>query len=164
MTQSSDDSIRLVRTVPLPAPQAFALFAERFGSWYPSVYSWSGDLLEYIGMEAEEGGRCYEVGPHGFSCDWGRVLEWQPPRLLRLTWQISFTRAPVPDPAACSEIEVAWEPREERSSQMVFQHRHFARHGEGWREYLAAMASEGGWPFILDRYLEAAANPGLQPS
>ncbi|HEX7005026.1 MAG TPA: SRPBCC family protein [Trueperaceae bacterium] len=163
MGDSSDDNLCIARVVPLPRPEAFALFTDGFGSWYPSIYTWSGDGLRFIGMEGRVGGHCFEVGPHDFRCDWGRVILWEPPERIGFTWQISYSRAPVPDPVGCSEIEVVWSPRDDGSTDLEFCHRHFARHGEEWAAYREAMASEGGWPYILGQYLTKAAG-GVQPS
>jgi Domain of unknown function (DUF4394) len=60
-------------TVNLAPEQAFDLFARRLGAWWPPEYSWSQDVLDEIGIEPHEGGMCFERGPHGFRCDWGRV-------------------------------------------------------------------------------------------
>ena len=156
MSEEQNDTISLSRTVRLGPQEAFDVFTTGFGAWYPSAYTWSGELLEYIGIEAGEGGHCSELGPHGFRCDWGRVLVWEPPRRLVLSWQISFARLPVPDPSRASEVEVRWQAVPDGGTRVDFTHRGFSRHGEEWREYLAAMSSEGGWPYILDLYVVRA--------
>ena len=158
MPEGSNDSICISKAVTLPAEEAFELFTAGLSSWYPRIYTWSGDGLESIAIEPGAGGHCFEIGPHGFRCDWGRVLVWEPPRKLVFSWQISFSRAPVPDPRAASEIEVLWTPRSDGGTDMDFCHRHFSRHGDEGHSYREAMASEGGWPFILDRYLAKAAS------
>lgn len=87
--QATDDAIRLALTVPASAERAYAVFAEEFASWYPGEYTWSQDVLDTIGIEGREGGRCFERGPEGFWIDWGRVLAWEPPHRLVFSWQIS---------------------------------------------------------------------------
>jgi hypothetical protein len=74
-------------TVPCAAAEAFAMFTLRVGSWWPREFTSSQDSLALFGLEPREGGACFEVGPYGFRCDWGRVLTWQPPRELKLKWQ-----------------------------------------------------------------------------
>ncbi len=54
-------------------------------------------------------GHCSERGPHGFRCDWGRVVTCEPPGKIAFTWQISPQRVPQPDPAQASLVEVRFD-------------------------------------------------------
>lgn len=132
--------------VPVPPDRAFAAFAD-LGAWWPPEYTWSRDVLQEIAIEPREGGHCYEVGPYGFRCDFGRVLAWEPGRRIAFTWQISPRREPEPDPARASEVEVRF-----GDGRVELEHRGFERHGPGADEYAAAMGGEHGWPLILARY------------
>jgi len=128
--------------------RAFEAFTGELMNWWPADYTWSGSLaLVDIGMEPGAGGLCFEIGPHGFHCDWGRVLTWDPPRRLVFTWQIGPNREPVPDPARASEVEVRF-----RDGKVEFEHRGFERYGPPGDDYRKALASPEGWPFILDRF------------
>ena len=80
--QATGAAIHLTLPVPASAERAYAVFGEEFASWYPKEYTWSQDVLDTIGMEGREGGRCFECGPEGFWIDWGRVLVWNPPNRL----------------------------------------------------------------------------------
>lgn len=113
-------------------------------------------MLEWIGIEPRPDGRCFERGPHGFQCDWGRVVAWEPGRRVVFTWQIGFGRDPVPDPARASEIEVRFESAGEATSRLLFEHRALERHGANAEDYRAALDSDEGWSYILGRYLLAA--------
>ena len=133
------------------------MFTLRVGSWWPREFTWSQDRLELFGFEPREGGACFEVGPYGFRCDWGRVLTWRPPHELRLSWQIAPDRVPQPDPAKASEVRVRIEPDEPdepHGSRVFVEHAEFERHGPGADEYRAGM--ERGWAYLLDRYAAAA--------
>jgi uncharacterized protein YndB with AHSA1/START domain len=132
--------------------EAFARFVDHLGDWWPSEYTWSEAALEGIGIEPREGGMCFEHGPHGFRCDWGRVLTVDRPRSVVLTWQIGPNREPVPDPSKASEVEVRFEPEDETTTRVELEHRGFDRHGAAAENYRAALASEQGWPYILSRY------------
>ena len=153
--QSTNNAVRHTMTVPVPAGRAFTIFTEGLATWWPQEYTWAQENLDTIGIETHEGGRCFECGPHGFWIDWGRVLAWEPPRRLVLSWQISPSREPVPDPAKASEIEVRFEEQETSGTQVKFEHRWFERHGEGSENYRAALGSDQGWKYILDRYVAA---------
>lgn len=159
--------------MPLGPKDAYGLFADRLGSWWPAEYSWAGDALVEIGIHPREGAMCFEVGPHGFRCDWGRVLAAQRPERLRFTWQIGPSREPVPDPEQASEVDVRFigdgagrgaqagrRPAEHRSNPSTWievEHWRFERHGEGGEGYRDALASDQGWPYMLRRYAAAAA-------
>jgi uncharacterized protein YndB with AHSA1/START domain len=152
--QPADEPIRVAATVPLPADQAFTAFAD-LARWWPHEYTWAADTLEDIGLEPREGGLCYERGPHGFTCHWGRVLAWEPSTRLLFAWQITPDRVPQPNPAKASEVEVRFRPADS-GTRVELEHRAFARHGDAADAYRQAMASPQGWPLILDRYAASA--------
>ncbi len=133
---------------------AFARFAERLGSWWPREYTWSGDVLVDIGIEPHEGGLCFERGPHGFRCDWGRVLTWSPGERLTIAWQISPRREPEPNPVRASTVDIVFSAKD-GGCRVMLEHRDFSRHGEGAEAYCAAMGSPQGWPYILSRFEKA---------
>lgn len=146
------DPIRLSRAVPVDPAHAFDVFAGAMAQWWPPEYTWAGEALEWIGMEPRVGGPCFERGPHGFRCDFGRVLLWQPPHRLVFTWQIGADRVPVPDPARAGEVEVGFHAAEGGGTRVELEHRGFDRHGEAGAAYREAMASPQGWPLLLERY------------
>lgn len=143
------EAIELRTHLPTSAEHAFEQFTRHFQRWWPQAYSWSGDSLVEIGIQCRPGGLCYEIGPHGFHLAWGRILQWQAPSLLVMSWQIGPQRQPQPDPSQASEVRLAFHAETEQSSQLLLQHDHFARHGDGADTYRGAMASEYGWPYIL---------------
>ena len=153
-------SVRSSLRVPASAEDAFRVFTARLSDWWVQEYTWSGpDALADIGIEPWQGGMAYEIGPYGFRSDWGRVTTWQPARRLLFSWQIGPDRAPVPDPARASEVEVRFSP-EDGYTRVEVEHRGFDRHGddaEGYRQALTA-----GWHELLSRYADAVqryANP-----
>jgi uncharacterized protein YndB with AHSA1/START domain len=140
--------------VPVAPERAFDAFVRELREWWPQEYTWAGDALETIAIEPHDGGRCFEIGPHDFHCDWGRVVAWEPPHRLAFTWQISPRREPVPDPAQASEIEVRVQPDGDSGTAVELEHRGIERHGDGAEDYGAAMGSEMGWPYILGRFTD----------
>lgn len=141
-------------TVQLPPERAFVRFTEQMTDWWPPEYTWAQQKLAAIAIEPAEGGRCFERGPHGFSCDWGRVLACEPPARLVFTWQISPQRVPQPDPERVSEVEVRFTAEGDGATRVELEHGRFERHGEGADGYRAAMDSPQGWPLLLERFAD----------
>jgi uncharacterized protein YndB with AHSA1/START domain len=158
----SATEVRTEVTVAVPPEKAFAFFTERFDDWWPLDHH-LGAMPETRVLEPGLGGRWLERGPDGGECVWGEVLAWEPPGRLVLSWQIDGDFAPDPDPAHASEIEVSFTPQGP-GTKVELVHRHLDRHGESWPRLLAAVASRGGWPGILDRYTGAIACPPVRAS
>ena len=142
---------RAAIVVPGTPDRAFSLFTEAMDEWWPREYTWSQAKLDRIGMEPRLGGLCFELGPFGFRCDWGRVTVWERPERLVFLWQIGPTRAPEPDPERASEVEVEFLAADDGVSVELV-HSRFERHGEGSEEYAAGMDSPQGWTYILERF------------
>lgn len=149
--------IRRQIVVPSAPLEAFRTFTEDLATWWPPEYSWSGDVLEHIGLEPREGGHCYEIGPRAFRCDWGTVLTWDPPVRLILAWQVGMDRVPIPNLARASEIEVTFTALADTQTQVDFEHHAFSRHGKRAQAYCRALNAPMGWTYILDRYASAVA-------
>jgi uncharacterized protein YndB with AHSA1/START domain len=155
VTQQQITPIQISTRIGLSVAQAFELFTSALQTWWPREYTWSGAVLDRIGIEPGAGGFCYERGPHGFRCDWGRVQVWDAPRRLVFTWQIGPHREPVPDPARASEIEVRF-VADAGAARVNLEHGGFERYGEGAVAYRTALASPQGWPYILQCFVEAS--------
>lgn len=98
------ESVTSEVTVPLSLNDAFELFTSQFGRWWPRDYSYSREVLDTIALGNAPDQWCYERGPHGFRCDWGRIVEWAPPAKLAFTWQISPKSVPQPNPNNASLV------------------------------------------------------------
>ena len=157
MNQIKSENHHIIKSVHVStlAEHAFAIFVNEIDSWWPGEYTWSAESLAEIAIEPAENGQCYEIGPYGFSCDWGRVLKFEPPFRLVFTWQIGPDRVPQPNPEKASEIEVLFEEGD-GDTKVTLIHKHFENHGEGAEKYKEAMNSPQGWDYILGNYLKAA--------
>lgn len=160
MTQGHlEDGLRRAVTVAVPAKRAFVAFTTEPASWWPPEYTWAGAVLEAIAVEPHECGRCLECGPHGFEGEGPRsgVL---PPAACFFSCQIGPDRAPQPDPARTSEVEVRFAEEGTSSTGVELEHRCFARHGEGGAGYRDALDAPEGWTYMLDRYVAAPVIAG----
>lgn len=154
------DTIEPVRhtvTVPLPAERAFRLFTEGFDGWWPRSHKIGpSDLAEAV-LEPREGGRWYERDVDGSECDWGRVLVFDSPNRLVVTWQINAEWRYDDDSARGSEVEVRF-TEEGGRTRVELEHRGIERHGTGAEEIAKSVGSPGGWPDILAGYAKVAAS------
>ena len=84
-------------TVPISAQRAFTLFTEGFNTWWIGHHIGEADLAEVV-IEPRVDGRWFERGVDGTECDWGKVLVYEPPGRLVLTWQLNSEFQYDPDP------------------------------------------------------------------
>lgn len=103
------------------------------------------------------GGRWYERAGDGTETDWGRVLVFEPPRRIVVSFQVSPEWTFEPDPAQASEIEFRFIAEGEGQTRIVLDHRCLERYGdqaEHMREVLdRPMADQA----VLDALGEAIA-------
>lgn len=145
-------------TVGVPVERAFHVFTDSFNSWWPPEFHiGEAEVAEAI-LEPREGGRWFERGVDGSECDWGRVLTWEPPHRLVVTWQINGQWQFDPDPDHASEIEVRFIADGPEQTTIDLEHRLLERLVGGQAIYEAITSQGGGWSTILDRYDKAVAN------
>lgn len=138
--------VRKSFSVKAAPDRAFKVFTESMGRWWPpSHHIGEGDLAE-ITIEPREGGRWYETTSTGATCDWGRVLVWDPPRQLVLAWQLSADWTH--DPGLVTEVAVTFTPDGE-GTRIDFEHRGLEAYGARAEEVARSIGSAEGWPAIL---------------
>ncbi|NIR45947.1 MAG: ATPase [Gemmatimonadetes bacterium] len=156
--ERSGTEVRVSVTVEAPIERAFEVFAERGDDWWPRSYGlgeWErSDLI----LEPREGGRWYERASDGRECDWGRVLEWDPPHHLVLSWQIGVGFVPEPNPQRASRVDITFVAEGSDRTKVTLVHSKLERHGEGWESMRDSVGGEGGWPGLLDAYAELLVN------
>ena len=156
-TQAATTSIRHSITVEAPLERAFEVFTRDFGAFKPPEHNILGvDIAETV-FEPFAGGFLYDRGTDGSECRWARVLTYEPPHRVVLTWNISPHWQLETDPEKVSEWEVQFTPEGENRTRVDLEHRHLDRHGEGWEGVRDSVAGDGGWPLYLDRYAAVAS-------
>lgn len=142
----------LTLSIPLDVEPdaAFAAFVDDMNAWWPRSYTFSGDDLQKIGIEAKYNGACYEERTDGGRLIWGTVLAFDRPGHIVIAWQISPDRQVVESEAVASRLDVRFTPREGGGSNLLVVHRDFPRHGDGWEKYKDEMAGAKGWPMLAD--------------
>jgi uncharacterized protein YndB with AHSA1/START domain len=149
--------IMISRKVDAPPERAFEVFVDRLGDWWPRDYTWGGDSLETIAIEANINGRCYERASDGSESVWGTVLTVDRPNHIVIAWQIKPDRTPEPSEGTASRVDVRFVSDESGATDVVVVHRDFPRHGDGWQSYKDNMAAKNGWPRLIDLYAKAVS-------
>ena len=155
MSNATIAPVRRSVFVQAPPERAFQVFTEGFASWWPSTHSIVEGGYGTAIIEPAEGGRWYERGRTGAECDWGRVVAYEPPSRVLLTWQLDGEYRYDPDAAAASEVEVTFAPEGE-GTRVVLEHRGFERRAEGGAATAESVGGENGWSGLLAIYAEAA--------
>jgi uncharacterized protein YndB with AHSA1/START domain len=154
MTQDTE-TMAVSRTVTVAAPpeRAFAVFTDGFDTWWPRSHSIAEAELAEATLEPRLGGRWYERGADGSETEWGKVLAWDPPHRLVVSWHIGGSWGFEDDPARYSEIEVTFTPDGD-GTRVELTHGHLERHTapEALRD---SVGGEGGWGGLLERYSAA---------
>ncbi|MQY22834.1 SRPBCC family protein [Nocardia macrotermitis] len=135
-------------SVAMPVDRAFAFFTESFGSWWPAAYHIGQSEMADAILEPRVGGRWYERGVDGVECDWGRVLVWEPPYRLVVTWQINGHWQFDPDPAHASEVEIRF-AADDYGTAVTLEHRHLDRLVAGADLARTITEQGGGWSTLL---------------
>lgn len=138
-------------TVAAPVERAFAVFTGSLDAWWPAEYHiGQADMAEAI-LEPRVGGRWYERGVDGSECDWGRVLVWEPPQRLVVTWQINGQWQFDPDPEHASEIEVRFTADGPEQTTVELEHRLLDRLVDGPAIH-ETLTSGGSWNAMLELF------------
>ena len=142
-------------TVAMSVENAFAFFTDSFGRWWPADYHIGQAEMADAVLEPREGGRWYERGTDGSECDWGRVLAWEPPYRLVVTWQVNGQWQYDDDPEHASEIEVRFTPNGPEQTTVELEHRHLDRRVAGQAIH-DTIGQGGGWTAILETFAKSA--------
>jgi uncharacterized protein YndB with AHSA1/START domain len=155
------NSVRKVVDVEAPQDIAWKVFTEQMGSWWPlAVYKIGKANAVDAVIEPRVGGRWYERGDDGSTCDWGRVLAWEPHARLLLSWDITADWQY--DPALQTEIEVRFIPQGESHTRVEFEHRRLDRYGARRDEMRTIFDKTGDWGRLLAAFAQIAAASARQ--
>ena len=150
--QTSDVPVRKSITVKASVDDAFRVFTDEMDSWWPREHHIGKSPMKRVIVEPKAGGRCYTEQEDGTDCDWGTVLEWDPPHRFVMAWRITTKWEFEPDLWKSSEVEVRFSPVDETTTRIDLEHRHLARHGDGFEGMRSAVDSPNGWGGTLTRY------------
>jgi uncharacterized protein YndB with AHSA1/START domain len=149
-TAVDPNTIRKVIRVNAPPAVAWRVFTEQMRTWWPlTTHKIGASAAVDAIIEPHAGGRWYERGDDGSTCDWGRVLVWEPPARLLLTWEITADWKH--DPALHTEVDVHFVP-DGTGTRVELEHRGLDRYGDRRDKMRGIFDSAGGWSGILERF------------
>jgi uncharacterized protein YndB with AHSA1/START domain len=149
------NSVRKAVDVAAPPGVAWRVFTAKMGSWWPlASYKLGKAKAVDAVIEPRVGGRWYELCEDGSTCDWGRVLAWEPPSRLVLTWEIDADFRH--DPDLMTEVEVRFIAAG-RGTRVELEHRGLEALGVRSDEIRGLYDSEMGWTQLLNAFAAYAS-------
>jgi uncharacterized protein YndB with AHSA1/START domain len=139
--------IRKTVVVAKPPQRVFDLFTGRMGTWWPKGMTIGPSPAVEILIEPRVGGRWFERSEDKVETNWGRVMEWDPPRRVLLAWQIDATWTY--DPDFETELELTFDP-EGTGTRVTMEHRNLERFGDSAEKMAQSLG--GGWPGIIEGF------------
>jgi uncharacterized protein YndB with AHSA1/START domain len=144
-------------TVHAPIERAFTVFTEGFDTWWPRGHHiGTAEMAEAV-LEPGIDGRWHERGVDGSECEWGRVLAWDPPHHVALSWHLNGAWNYDPDPEKASRVDVRFFAERDGVTRVELEHSGLDRHGSDWVSLRDGISSTGGWSDLLARFSEVAA-------
>jgi uncharacterized protein YndB with AHSA1/START domain len=157
MTAQAAPTAAVKRTlrVDVPIDRAFRVLTERMGTWWPASHHIARNPFVEIIVEPRVGGRWFERDSSGVECDWGKVLVWNPPKQVVVSWQLQPDWQYSADMSRASEVSFEFVAEGPEATRLEFEHRHIERHGEGWEKLRTDVDAPGGWTAIFEQYVAA---------
>ena len=154
-TNTDPNSVRKTLVVDAPIAVAWRVFTAQMGTWWPLAHYKIGksNAVDAV-LEPREGGRWYERGEDGSTCEWGSVLAWEPPTRLVLSWDITADWQY--DANLKTEIEVRFTPEGDGRTRVELEHRHLDRYGDRRDEMRRVFDTEGDWGKLLEMFKRVA--------
>ena len=149
------NSARKVMNVQAHTVLAWRMFTEKMGTWWPlAVYKIGKTKAVDAIIEPRVGGRWYERGDDGSTCQWGSVLSWEPPSRLVLSWDVYANWQY--DPDLKTEIEVRFIAEGRDATRVELEHRKLDRYGARRDEMRRIFDTEGDWGRLLAMFAARA--------
>jgi uncharacterized protein YndB with AHSA1/START domain len=156
-TQVPATTIGASIVVDAPIERAFQVFVEDFDRVKPREHNMLNvDIAETV-FEPHVGGHVIDRGVDGSECRWARVLAYEPPHRVVISWDISPRWQIETDRDRTSEVEVRFTAEGPERTRVALEHRHLDRHGDGWESLREGVRADQGWPLYLQRYAEVIA-------
>ena len=150
-------SVKQSIVVEAPIERAFKVFTEGFGRFKPPEHNLLSVAIAETVFEPHVGGYIIDRGTDGSECRWARVLAYDPPNRVLMSWDISPRWQIETDHNKTSEWEVLFTAETENRTRVELEHRNLERHGQGWESERDGVAGDQGWPLYLQRFSDLFA-------
>lgn len=139
----------IVRTIDVrrSAADAFRLFTEEIGAWWPirthtRARSAEGERTADVTIEPRVGGRVFETLADGRELDWGEVTAFEPGALFAMRWLMGR-----PEPQA-TDVTVRFEGLSDEDCRVTLTHENWERMGEEAERLREAY--DDGWIAVFE--------------
>lgn len=162
MSNTAEETVvRKAVRVHAPIDRAFSVFVEQMETWWPPSHHIGKTPFVALIVEPRVGGRWYELNTEGAQVDWGKVLAWDPPHLVALSWHVGPGHDQPdwicdPDPNKASEVAIRFTAEGPAITLVELEHSKLERHGEGYEQLRAIFDGPGAWGAILALYAKTA--------
>jgi uncharacterized protein YndB with AHSA1/START domain len=145
--------------VKAPIERAFSVFVEQMETWWPATHHIAKQPFQTIIVEPRKGGGWYERDAEGNKCNWGTVLAWDPPHLVRFSWHLGPGHdAPDwkfdPDLTRASEVEIRFTAEAAGTTLVELTHSRLERHGGDTAKLRDLFDGPGAWSAILAKFAQ----------
>jgi uncharacterized protein YndB with AHSA1/START domain len=153
-TQAPATTVGSSIVVDAPIERAFKVFTEEFDRIKPREHNMLAVEIAETVFEPRVGGHVIDRGVDGSECRWARVLAFEPPNRVVISWDISPQWQIETDRDRTSEVEVLFVAEGPERTRVQLEHRYLDRHGDGWQAIRDGVRGDQGWPLYLQRYAD----------
>ena len=135
--------------------EAFAIFTEDVGQWWPLATHHVGEgTPAKVVLEPFVNGRWFERALDAAEHDWGTILAIEPPSRLVIAWHANHIN---PRALESTEVEILFVPEELDMIRLELEHRYLERYGDWSTKMYSLLDGDDGWDLILRRFAAACA-------
>jgi DNA-binding transcriptional ArsR family regulator/uncharacterized protein YndB with AHSA1/START domain len=143
--------------VDVESARAFEFFLDQQRWWPLASHHMAESPAEAVVLEPFIGGRWYERAGDGSETEWGRVLAFEPPHRILLSWWMSADWRHAPESDMVSEIEVTFLVESPNRTRVVFEHRHLERYGDDAQRMYAGLDKPNAAEAVLRAFRAGVA-------
>ena len=149
------EPIRKQIVVATTAERAFDVFTGGIDRWWPRDHHIGATPLVRVIIEPYVDGRWYTTHEDKSERNVGRVLAWDPPRRVLLSWQIGSDWKF--DPSLITEVDIRFVTLGPKQTRVDLEHRYVERLGTDAPRLWSTFDSASGWSATLIAFAAATA-------